>query len=519
MSDLEIINISSDLLEIQYSLGKPSGAHSSIYCPFLGVKCKDERKTCQGVKLCSIATPDLINTTYTMVNPDIDLSLRNPRISSAIKTKCCHNDYKANRSNTNQYFIGCSLYTFGTQHRYIRGKPNVDENLLTELFKNEGQISTIEVVHLENKNVITIPHVKDGKIDILPLVKTGCNVIFHKYEPLDLNSYPYIVMVRVFGEINEVEFNAYDEDNNSKFLQMEIILKLINACLQLFFEVYEDLIGEKPSFYHFDNSERKGWTVIIVDLDKVQAKSCLIHLERNIKNSKYSDKNKFLMCQLPKTKTKDNEDFIFEQLTAIDDEKINDWIAKYQMPWILSSLNCNYLLMDYNIWMTTPFDTNVSECSHENINREGIRLRLKIAIFHSWNYDLTLYKRFHNHQQYNILMSSKNKSGRKKKIDANKRKVVFNNIFINLNLILIIYLLLSLEKRKSAQILKLQNKRQKVDIKEDEFQKRIQELEFEECKEELERKRLDNHLKKLEIVRREKELNECNIMNLLQIAC
>ena len=27
--------------------------------------------------------------------------------------------HKTNKSNTNQYFIGCSLYTFGTRHRYI----------------------------------------------------------------------------------------------------------------------------------------------------------------------------------------------------------------------------------------------------------------------------------------------------------------------------------------------------------------------------------------------------------------
>lgn len=71
-----------------------------------------------------------------------------------------------------------------------------------------------------------------------------------------------------------------------------------------FFEVYEDLTGEKPSFYHFDSSERKGWAAVIVDLDKAQAKglslalnslcnfisaeqhllyilkSCLVHFER-----------------------------------------------------------------------------------------------------------------------------------------------------------------------------------------------------------------------------------------------
>ncbi|POG75746.1 hypothetical protein GLOIN_2v1562076, partial [Rhizophagus irregularis DAOM 181602=DAOM 197198] len=159
------------------------------------------------------------------------------------------------------------------------------------------------------------------------------------------------------------------------------------------------------------------------------------------------------MRQLLKAKTKDDVDFIFEQLETIGNEKINDWITEYQTPWILASLNHNYSLMDYDIWMTTPFDTNVSECSHANVNREGTRLRLKTAIFHSWNYDLTLYRRFHNYQKYNIPMSSKNKSGTKRKIDANKRK----------------------EKRKNIQIQKLPNKRQKVSVKENdsEFQKRI----------------------------------------------
>lgn len=54
--------------------------------------------------------------------------------------------HKTNRSNINQYFIGCSAYTFGTCHRYISGKPNVDENLLKELFGNKGRISNLEVI-------------------------------------------------------------------------------------------------------------------------------------------------------------------------------------------------------------------------------------------------------------------------------------------------------------------------------------------------------------------------------------
>ena len=71
-------------------------------------------------------------------------------------TKCCYNNYTCNgqpvvryyrnhRSNFNRYFIGCSLYTVGTRHQFISGKPNIDENILNELFKNNGQINNFEV--------------------------------------------------------------------------------------------------------------------------------------------------------------------------------------------------------------------------------------------------------------------------------------------------------------------------------------------------------------------------------------
>ncbi|CAB5315832.1 unnamed protein product [Rhizophagus irregularis] len=535
---------------------------------------------------------------------------------AAINSKCCYNNYtcngqpviryhKTNRSNVNQYFIGCSAYIFGTRHRYISGKSNVDENLLKELLGNEGRISNVNddkncftlIPSASQKQKCPIPHIIDGKVELLPLVKTGCplikavfgetvladvhasinnidklrNIIMreqkllhpygqgimgvvHAFNQNESNLRDYIqritfmddghIMIlcmfklqaehmskfkyfmvdmsykRVFGEINELEFNAYDENNNSVVTFCRIYSNGSNAkayqyMFTAFFEVYEDLTGEKPTFYYFnsENSEKKGWAAIIVDLDKGQAKglslalnslynslspeqhllsvlkSCLIHFERNVRNSKYSDESKFLMRQLPKAKTKDEVDFLFDQLRLIDDEKINDWITEYQTPWILASLNCNYSSMDYDVWMTTPFDTNVSECSHANINREGTRLRLKTAIFHSWNYDLGLYRRFYNNYQYNVPMSSKNKSGVKRKIDANKRK----------------------EKQKTTSLLKSQNKRQKGNVKgvkNDEFQQQIQELEIEERKEELERKKLDNQLKKLEIARKEKELRE-----------
>lgn len=71
-------------------------------------------------------------------------------------SKCCYNNYtcnsqpvvkyyKSHQSNLIQYFIGCSLYTVGTRHRFISGKPNIDKNMLKELFENGGKIRGVEV--------------------------------------------------------------------------------------------------------------------------------------------------------------------------------------------------------------------------------------------------------------------------------------------------------------------------------------------------------------------------------------
>ena len=107
------------------------------------------------------------------------------------------------------------------------------------------------------------------------------------------------------------------------------------------------------------------------------------------------------MRQLPKAKTKEDVNLLFEHLEIIGEENIKgkefilfyckftlliiylkiDWIAEYQTPWILASLNHNYSLMDHDMWMITPFDTNVSECSHANINRGGTCLKLKTVIY------------------------------------------------------------------------------------------------------------------------------------------
>jgi hypothetical protein len=57
-----------------------------------------------------------------------------------------------------------------------------------------------------------------------------------------------------------------------------------------------------------------------------------------------------------------------------------DWLAFYQIPWVIGSLIHSYSLMPYENWMTTPFDTNVAESAHAMINRTGKSLKLKTAV-------------------------------------------------------------------------------------------------------------------------------------------
>ncbi|RIA98321.1 hypothetical protein C1645_812880 [Glomus cerebriforme] len=274
------------------------------------------------------------------------------------------------------------------------------------------------------ETVLSDIHASMNNIDKLRNIIMKEQKLLHPcYGPEYVSKFKYFMVdmsyKRVFGEINELEFNAYDEDNNSVVTFCRIYsygsnAKVYQCMFTAFFKVYEDLTGEKPSFYYF-NPEKKDGLLLLLTLIK-------IHFERNIRNSKYLNENKSLMRQLPKAKTKDDVNFLFEQLQIINYENINDWINEYKTPWILASLNRNYSLMDYDVWRTTPFDTKVFECSHSNVSKEGTRLRLKTTIFHSWNYDLTLYKRFHNNHQYNVPMSSRNKSEKNSGIEIEERK-------------------------------------------------------------------------------------------------
>ncbi|RIA78693.1 hypothetical protein C1645_842593 [Glomus cerebriforme] len=65
--------------------------------------------------------------------------------------------------------------------------------------------------------------------------------VIHAFNQNEANLRDYIQRIKM----NELEFNAYDEDNNSivtfaEFLQMEVILCMFTT----FFEVYEDLMGK-----------------------------------------------------------------------------------------------------------------------------------------------------------------------------------------------------------------------------------------------------------------------------------
>ena len=36
--------------------------------------------------------------------------------------------------------------------------------------------------------------------------------------------------------------------------------------------------------------------------------------------------------------------------------------------------------MPTNLWNSTPFDTNIAESAHASVNREGTKLKLRVAI-------------------------------------------------------------------------------------------------------------------------------------------
>ena len=64
------------ILKIQYPMGKPGGKNNTT-CPYLGdiIVSKDDR-TCQGLKICEFANPELQEMQHESVDPDSDLRLK-----------------------------------------------------------------------------------------------------------------------------------------------------------------------------------------------------------------------------------------------------------------------------------------------------------------------------------------------------------------------------------------------------------------------------------------------------------
>lgn len=70
------------MIQIQYSLGKPSGGSPKTICDFLGVNCKYSVKTCQGVKVCTLAGSQITSATHQEVDIERDFSMKSHPISA-----------------------------------------------------------------------------------------------------------------------------------------------------------------------------------------------------------------------------------------------------------------------------------------------------------------------------------------------------------------------------------------------------------------------------------------------------
>ncbi|CAG8854278.1 19205_t:CDS:2, partial [Gigaspora margarita] len=129
-----------------------------------------------------------------------------------------------------------------------------------------------------------------------------------------------------------------------------------------FFNYVEILISQKFQFQHIYNN---GLGCIIVDLDLAQAKGL----------------GKALKTIVPSKKGKEHlEHIIKSSLEKFNEPKIQDWISFYKTPWILASLIQAYTKIPTDLWNSMPFDTNIAKSAHASVNREGTKLKLRVAI-------------------------------------------------------------------------------------------------------------------------------------------
>ncbi|CAB4481003.1 hypothetical protein RhiirA1_475338 [Rhizophagus irregularis] len=213
---------------IQYMTGKPmGGGEKPIWSPYLNCNVKKYYRTCTGVKHCMFLKDSIKNSTHTEVDMNKDLTQHNNEIArlqkkkylATLKLKCPYN--KSNclgnfvvqkRSNndpnaTDMWFIGCSRWwdkeAGKGKHFFQRLKEDIDPILLGKLFNRESinlenEADSCSVV-LSTKSHSTkcgfLHQYTNGGMEEGKIIKKGCNVIFYKLIPYDLEKTPYVILV------------------------------------------------------------------------------------------------------------------------------------------------------------------------------------------------------------------------------------------------------------------------------------------------------------------------------------
>ncbi|EXX71660.1 hypothetical protein RirG_076450 [Rhizophagus irregularis DAOM 197198w] len=228
---------------------------------------------------------------------------------------------------------------------------------------------------------------------------------------------------RIYGDINELEFNAYEEKSRTIITFCRIFTNIATKeayqkMFETFFEIVKKL-SNKPA--HFRHIHSDSWVCVLADLNQVQAlglgkamkkmdptrkakehlqyvfKSCHIYYKKNVDHYPYCADTKHDMLEILKVNSFEEINQIFGQIKMHNEDGIQNWLEYYQKPWVLGSLTYHYSLMSYEDWQTTQFDTNIAESAHAMINRTGKSLKLKIAILRGWKHDECIYKRIKIH--------------------------------------------------------------------------------------------------------------------------
>ncbi|PKY16019.1 hypothetical protein RhiirB3_428319 [Rhizophagus irregularis] len=152
-----------------------------------------------------------------------------------------------------------------------------------------------------------------------------------KYFEVDLS------FKRVYGDINEFEFNAYEEKSRTKEYQ---------RMFEAFFEIVEKL-SNKPAYFRHIHGD--GWVCVLADLDQAQAlglgktmkkmdptrkakehlqyvfKSCCIYYKRNVDHYPYCADTKHDMLEILKANSSEEINQIFGQIKMRNEDGIQNY--------------------------------------------------------------------------------------------------------------------------------------------------------------------------------------------------